>query len=238
METWSLTREFKGRRLVDAVDLKVPYGQVFGIWGAAGAGKSTLLKMLLGILPPSSGGGLCLGLDITGDSLTIREKVGFVPHPSSLYGFMRVYQLIDFYRSFYRQWDLSLTRRLLRLFDIPWKGKVGKLTPHQKKQLSLLLALSPGPELLIVDEPFETSSKERGDNLLFSAVIHEYKTAGHTVLLASRCREELAALADRVLTMEEGKLLDPRVIMKGNLRLISSSPRRRSGEKDGSSGSI
>jgi len=87
VETWSLTREFKGRRLVDAVDLKVPYGQVSAS-GGGGGGEEHLLKMLLGILPPSSGGGLCLGLDITGDSLTIREKVGFVPHPSSLYGFM------------------------------------------------------------------------------------------------------------------------------------------------------
>jgi len=80
VETYELTKIYKnGVVAVNSVNLKVPKGVIFGLFGHNGAGKTTLISMLIGLILPTNGSGKVLGYDIVRESVKVREKVGLVP---------------------------------------------------------------------------------------------------------------------------------------------------------------
>lgn len=206
LETWSLSKEFGGTVVLDRVDLAVERGSIFALLGPNGAGKSTLLKLILGLQTPSSGGGLCLGLDIAARGLQIREKTGYLSEEPRFYGYMTVEQLLRFCRGFYPGWDNSFAARSLEQFELPAKSKVHELSRGMKSQLGLVLALAPRPEMLILDEPtagFDPVKRR----LFFSLVLEEVAARGLTVLMTSHHFDEVERVADHVALIRRGRIV-------------------------------
>ncbi len=79
IETLALTRRFGDTTAVDHINLRIPYGQIFGLLGPNGAGKSTTIKMLTTLLDPSSGTAIVAGFDIVKAPAEIRRRIGYVP---------------------------------------------------------------------------------------------------------------------------------------------------------------
>jgi len=99
--THGLLKNYGEIRAVRNLDLEVRHGEIFGFLGPNGAGKTTTIKMLLGLVRPTSGSASIFGLDITKDSVNIRERIGYVSEEANMYEWMTADALLDFVQGFY-----------------------------------------------------------------------------------------------------------------------------------------
>lgn len=207
LEIWHLCKEIKGRLILNQVSLQLLPGKVCAVLGPAGSGKSALLKIIMGLQPPTAGGGLCLGLDIRTMGPQIREKVGFVGQAPRYYGYMTAGQMIKFCRSFYSRWDSTLAEKVLRQFDLPLTLKVRRFNEEMRSCLGLALALGARPGLLLLDQPTVSFDPARR-RLFFNLALEEIVSAGGSILVASSRVDEVAWVADQqVLLLDQGRLI-------------------------------
>src|SRR6204780_1776765 len=155
IETNQLTKSFKGQPALNGLDLRVPAGSIFGFLGRNGAGKTTTIKTLMGLLRADSGSARVFGIPVADADrgIEIRRRIGFVTEDKKLYPYMTVEQIIRFTRPFFPKWRNDLEKRYLQMFELPPKRKIPDLSKGMRSKLMLLLAISRGAELLILDEP-------------------------------------------------------------------------------------
>jgi ABC-2 type transport system ATP-binding protein len=211
IKTRGLTKRFGAVLAVDALDLEVRRGEVYGLIGPNGAGKTTTIRMLLGLSRPTGGTIEILGREVAQAGPALRQAIGFVGEDQPMYDYMRVSACIDFARSFYPTWDQELAFRIADVFRLPLSARVGTLSKGMRSQLALVLAMSPRPPLLILDEP--TSGLDplaRRDFL--STVMGDAIGPDQSVLLSSHILTEVERVVDRVGIIARGRLLTVRDI--------------------------
>lgn len=221
VETEELTKKFPRVLALEKVSLQVPKGVVFALVGPNGSGKTTFLKLLLGLFRPTSGKGLCLGLDIVSQSQEIREKTGFINEETSFYSYMKVRELLDFCRGLYPRWNDELVNSYLNEFGIPSGERIKNLSYGLRNQLALLIALAPGPEILFLDEP--TSGLDPIFKRLFmDTILAEAIGKGKTVLIATHQLNDVEKVADYVAFLYQGRMIEacPLAKLKARFRKI------------------
>lgn len=211
-----------GAAAVAGLSLRVPRGSIYGFLGRNGAGKTTTIKMLLGQTRPDGGTGRIFGrrIDVPGESVEIRRRTGFVSEDKGLYDYMTVGQMIRFTRPFYPAWSADLEEKYLALFDLPPERKVRALSKGMRTKLALLLALSRGAELLILDEPTEGLDPAMVEEVL--GLLTGLAAEGElTIFFSSHQIAEVEQIADRVLIIDGG-----RAVVEGALDELKDSYRR------------
>jgi ABC-2 type transport system ATP-binding protein len=205
IETQGLQKSFKGHEALTALNLNVPAGSIYGFLGRNGAGKTTTIKLLMGFLKPNSGTARVFGLAATDAfaSVEIRRRVGFVTEDKDLYPYMTVQQIIRFTRSFFPRWRDDLHQRYLKLFDLPPKRKISALSKGMRSKLMLLLAISHGAELLILDEPADGLDPVAVEDMLRELVALA-AAEGTTIFFSSHHLEEVEQIADHVCIIDRG----------------------------------
>ncbi len=153
IEIENLTKRFGATVAVDSLSLAVPRGSTLGLIGPNGAGKSTTIKILMGMLSPTAGDARVLGTSAPANPTWVKQRVGYVPEVQHIYRWMRVGEVIGFCRALYERWNDETCRRMLDLFGLDLCKKVKHLSKGMLVKLSLLLALSHDPEVLVLDEP-------------------------------------------------------------------------------------
>ncbi|MBI4830336.1 MAG: ABC transporter ATP-binding protein [Candidatus Lindowbacteria bacterium] len=205
IETSGLTKKFGSLVALNGLDLRVPQGSVFGFLGRNGAGKTTTIKILLGLLSPTSGTVRVLGMEPRKDDMAIKRQVGYVAEDQSMYGWMKVKEIIKFTSGFYSNWDSGFASGFCRRFELDPKAKVKSLSKGQQMRLALTLALSFHPRLLILDDPTmgldPITRKEFLNDIILS--IHE---EGRTVFFSTHILSELERVADSIAIIDRGKL--------------------------------
>lgn len=203
--TIRLTKYYGGRKVVDQLDLKIPYGTVYGLLGRNGAGKSTTLKMLTGMVRPDYGRIELLGENVEKLSPSTRSRIAYLAEGHPLYTGMTVRQAVDFTMSFYPNADRQFVDMILDHFALSPKAKIGRLSKGQRAQVSLALALAPDPELLILDDPtLGLDTNVRRDFL--ESMIQIIQRRGRTILFSSHVLGDVERVADRVGVMIDGVL--------------------------------
>lgn len=206
IETHELTKVFEGETVVNRLNLTVPQGSIFGLMGPNGAGKSTLIRLLMGLLQPTHGGGTILGRDIGDPSGRVREAVGYVADFPQLYPFFRVRDVIELCARIYPHWDQKRADVLLKTFEVAPNKWVRALSKGMKTQLSLVIALSMRPRVLILDEP--TSGLDVVMKQHFMQLIMQEAASGEmTVFFSTHNLHDLERMADQVAVMMKGQLL-------------------------------
>ena len=196
-----VSRSFRGKKAVDAVDLTLHTGEIVALLGPNGAGKSTLLDMLLGLRDPQTGSVRVLGMpptarrararmgamlqDTTGpEGLTVQETIRLTQHlyprPTAMA------QLLDV---------AGLSDKALR--------RVGELSGGERQRLSLALALTGSPDLLVLDEPTAALDVAGRRRLLGS--IRALAVAHRSIVLATHDLREAQEIADRVVVLHHGR---------------------------------
>jgi ABC-2 type transport system ATP-binding protein len=206
IRTEGLIKRFGGRTVVDQVNLRMPAGCTYGLIGVNGAGKSTTIRMIMGLLPPTSGEIQLRGIGLGRDRIRYLTGVGYVPDRPTVYGWMRVHQALSFTRRLQPGWNEELAGQLVRRFKLDPTQRVRDLSKGQAARLSLLLALAPRPEILILDEPMDGLDPVARDDFL-EGVLGAACEEGRSVLISSHALHDVQRIADYIGLIHQGRLI-------------------------------
>lgn len=200
----NVTKQFQQKTAVNNISFSIKKGEIAAILGPNGAGKTTVISMILGLLKPSEG-------DIklfnrVPDDQQVREKIGVMLQEVSVMPGLKVYEILELFRSYYPN-PLSMKElvSLTALTKEDLKTRAEKLSGGQKRRLSFALALAGNPELLIFDEPtvgMDTSSRHR-----FWQTIHGLADQGKTIIFSTHYLQEADDAARRILFFADGRLV-------------------------------
>jgi ABC-2 type transport system ATP-binding protein len=190
---------------VDDVSVSVAEGEIFGILGPNGAGKTTAIECAIGLHEPDAGTIRLLGLDPRADRDELHQVVGVQLQASAFPPKLRVGEILDMYRSFYRHpADVSELTGALGLV-----GKRGdyyrSLSGGQRQRLSVALALIGRPRLAVLDEM--TTGLDPQARRDAWALIERVRDRGTTVVLVTHFMEEAERLCDRVALIDHGRVV-------------------------------
>ncbi|MBI3437634.1 MAG: ABC transporter ATP-binding protein [Proteobacteria bacterium] len=202
-----LTKSYGGRMVVDHFDLQVPRGAIYGFLGPNGSGKTTTIRMVCGLLKPESGEGRVLGFDVLNDSLSIKERVGYMTQKFSLYEDLSIRENLDFIARLYGldNRHARVDKALEDLGLVERQSQVaGKLSGGWKQRLALAACMIHEPQLLLLDEPTAgVDPKARRD---FWDQIRRYSAQGVTTLVSTHYMDE-AVQCDSIAYIAYGKKL-------------------------------
>jgi nitrous oxidase accessory protein len=206
IEVRELTKRYGKLKALDNVSFEASAGQAIALWGANGAGKTTLLRALLGLLH-FEGDVAIAGRAVRKAPKAARRLVGYVPQESAFYD-LTVKAAMDFYGRLKRVGPERIHEVLQQLGLSEHAHKpVPALSGGLKQRLALALALLADPPVLLLDEPTANlDAAAQRDYLRLLARLR--KEHGKLIIFASHRLEEVVDLADRVLVLEQGRLVD------------------------------
>ena len=204
--TEQLVKTYPGVRAVDGLSLNVPRGVAYGFLGRNGAGKTTTIRILLGLARPTEGRATVLGFSTGREQVAILERTAFVSESKTLYGNLTPWELARFTRGFYPKWSDEAVGKYSRLFEIPMDRPFSKLSQGNRTKVYLLLALSQGADLLILDEPGMGLDPVVVDEFL-RVLVEDVIGEGRTVFISSHQLADVEQIADWVGLIDHGRLL-------------------------------
>jgi ABC-2 type transport system ATP-binding protein len=210
IRTEALTKRYGPVTAVSDLTVDIEPG-VIGLIGANGAGKSTLLKMILGLLPPTSGSAQVLGLDVATEGRAIRERIGYMPEHDCLPPDVTATELVvhlarvsGLPRTVARERTAD-TLRHVGLYEERYRA-IGGYSTGMRQRVKLAQALVHDPKLVLLDEPTNGLDPAGRDDML--GLIQRIGTEfGISVLVASHLLGELERVCDHVVVIDAGRLL-------------------------------
>jgi len=188
------------------LDLTVPRGAIYGLIGPNGAGKTTAIDLIFGMGKNDAGTIRVAGLDHRADEVALKHRAAYVSPDLNFAVWGKVGKAIRFVRGFYPKWDDVYCAELMRAFHLSDTDKIATLSFGAKTKLSLLLALSRRPDVLILDEPttgLDAVSKQQ----VFAELLKAVEDGERTVLISSHGLGDIERFADHVGMIKNGKLL-------------------------------
>ncbi len=204
-----LTKDYGTTHALQGLNFQVPRGQIVGFLGPNGAGKSTTMKILAGYATPTAGTARIAGMDVTVDSIATRRLLGYLPENNPLYEEMIVVDFLDFVAQVRgipaaeRRARMKNTAERCGLVSVIGK-KIGELSKGFRQRVGLAQAILHNPDLLILDEP--TSGLDPNQIVEIRNLIKELGAA-KTVILCTHILSEVQTTCNRVLIINEGKLV-------------------------------
>lgn len=192
------------------VNLRVPSNSIFGFLGPNGAGKTTLMKILLGLTRPTSGGGEIFGLDILKDSVSIRERIGYLPQHPRFIENMTAFENLEFTARFYfsgpKRLIIQRCREMLDLVGLEGKEDrpIKNFSGGEKQRLGIALAQVNYPDLLILDEPASALDPLGRQSVL---EIMERLQKHTTIFYSTHILDDVQQVSDYVAILNHGKLV-------------------------------
>jgi ABC-2 type transport system ATP-binding protein len=210
VDSHELSKSFKEVKALKPLDLKVPRNSIFGFLGPNGAGKTTFIKLLLGLLRPSGGSASVFGLDITRDSVAIRDRIGYLPQEPRYYEHMSARQVMDYTARFYFKGPaIEIKKRVDETLELvgledkadrPIKGFSG----GERQRLGIGQAQVNYPDLLILDEPAASlDPMGRRDVLRVMERLRKHTT----VFYCTHILDDVQRVSDTVAILNEGELV-------------------------------
>jgi ABC-2 type transport system ATP-binding protein len=206
VECRGVTRRFGAFIAVDALDLTVSRGEIFGLLGPNGAGKTTLIKMMCGLLEPSAGRISIGGIDVRTERERVWTAIGYMSQRFSLYQDLSVMQNLRLYADLYGLESSAYTTLMERLGLQPFASRLTMDLPVGVRQrVSLLCAVAHRPSTVFLDEP--TSGVDPHARRTFWDLIYSLsRDAGITVLVSTHYMDE-ASHCDRLALMHQARLI-------------------------------
>jgi ABC-2 type transport system ATP-binding protein len=205
----NLAKAYGEQMAVDDISFDVKTGEILGFLGPNGAGKTTTMKILTCYMPPTAGTVHVDGLDIREHSLEVRRKIGYLPEMNPLYMDMNVPDYLEYSAQLHGMKGAQLSHRtreilhLCGLEEVRHKD-IGELSKGFRQRVGLAQAMIHEPEVLILDEP--TSGLDPNQIVEIRNLIKELGRA-KTVILSTHILSEVQATCDRVLIINEGKIV-------------------------------
>jgi len=205
----NLTKEYGTQRAVDDISFDVKTSEILGFLGPNGAGKTTTMKMITCYMPPTAGTIEVDGLNIYDHSIDVRRKIGYLPEMNPLYLDMNVLEYLDYSARLHGIEQSAIQSRIKEMVDVCGIAEVrhkdiGELSKGYRQRVGLAQAMIHDPEVLILDEP--TSGLDPNQIVEIRNLIKRLGSA-KTVILSTHILPEVQATCNRVLIINEGKIV-------------------------------
>ncbi|MCX5763694.1 MAG: ABC transporter ATP-binding protein [Gemmatimonadetes bacterium] len=209
IELTGLTKKYGNFTAVDAIDLNVPRGELFGFLGPNGAGKTTTLRMIAGILKPTAGTVRIAGIDLAADPIAAKTQLGFIPDRPFIYEKLTGTEFLRFVAGLFGQAGPDVehrARELMALFDLEeWRDELVESYSHGMRQkLIISSAFVHRPAVIVVDEP-HVGLDPKSIKILRD-LFKEYTRRGHTIMMSTHTLEAAESLCDRIAIIHAGRI--------------------------------
>jgi len=209
IEVQSLGMRYGQFLALDGISFEAKQGEILGLLGPNGAGKTTVMRILTTYLYPTCGNVLIDGLDVADKPLEVRARIGYLPETAPLYQDMQVDEYLKFVGRSRGLHGKSLSSRLRWVQEkchvAPiWKHTVSEISKGYKQRVGLAQALIHDPQVLILDEP--TSGLDPLQIIGIRGLIKELAKE-KTIIFSTHVLQEVEVLADRVVIINEGKVV-------------------------------
>ena len=204
-----ITKRYGSQLAVNNVSFTVSTGEIVGFIGPNGAGKSTTMKIITGTLPPDKGEVLIRDMPVGENLKSIRKIIGYLPENNPLYPEMYIREYLEYVAGLYQIRGNQRREHIKRVIEMTGLSpeahkKIGSLSRGYRQRVGLSQALIHDPEILILDEP--TTGLDPNQLVEIRQLISNIGMQ-KTVLLSTHILQEVEAICDRVIIINQGKIL-------------------------------
>lgn len=203
-----LTKAYGQKRALDAIDLSVEEGSIFGFLGPNGAGKTTMLRLMTGLARPTAGSIQVLGHDVAAAGNVVRAEIGFLPDVPAFYSWMTGEDFLRFAGGLFGLGGALLNERTGMLLDLAGlsgvKTKIGGYSRGMKQRLGVAQALINAPRLLLLDEPTSALDPMGRKDVLDMIVSLRGRT---TVFFSTHILGDVERVCDSVAILDRGRVV-------------------------------
>lgn len=205
LEISNVSKSYDGFKLGN-LNLNLPYGCIMGVIGENGAGKSTTIKLILDLIYKDSGSIKIFGKDHKSITKIEKEEIGVVLDGSHLPEKLNLKEIKSVMKNIYRTWDDEIFDTYINKFSLPGKKIIQEYSKGMKMKLSIAIALSHNPKLLILDEATGGLDPVVRDEIL--DVFWDFvQDENHSVLISSHILSDLEKICDYISFIHKGKLI-------------------------------
>ncbi len=198
---------FGPKRALDAVDISITTGELYGLLGPNGAGKSTLFRVLTGLLRPDGGSVRILGTDMLSDRISVQAQFAYLPGDVRLYGHLSGQENLDFLGSLHKL-KPTRQREILERFKFD-KADLGRKVKHyssgMRQKIAIASVFQHDVPIYILDEP--TTGLDPLMQSEFAQLLDEERQRGKTILISSHTLSEVERVCRRVGIIRSGKIV-------------------------------
>src|SRR5947209_986026 len=210
VQTFALTRLYGTMIALNALNLTVNRGDLFGFIGSNGAGKTTTLRILATFLAPTGGRAEVLGHDVVRDADAVRHVIGYMPDFFGVYKDMEVTEYLDFFGACYKIPTAQREKTVNDVLELVGLSEkrgtlIGALSRGMQQRIGLARVLIHDPLLPLLDEP--ASGLDPRARIEMMAILQELQRLGKTIIISSHILSELQTLCNRVAIIEKGMLI-------------------------------
>ena len=212
IEVQNVSKSYGTQKALDAISFSIKKGEIVGFLGPNGAGKSTLMKILTTYINADEGTAAVNGFDVVTDAKNVQLSVGYLPEHNPLYLDLYVREYLEFNAQVYKV-AKSRIEEVIQLtgLNVESHKKIGQLSKGYRQRVGLATALLHNPDVLILDEP--TTGLDPNQLVEIRNVI---KNVGKnkTVFLSTHIMQEVEAICDRVIIINNGKIVTDKKLEK------------------------
>jgi ABC-2 type transport system ATP-binding protein len=205
----NLTKRYGDALAVDELSLEVPAGRLFGFLGPNGAGKSTTIGCLTGLIDPTGGAIHLLGERFTADSVELKRRIGVMPEGLALFDHLYAHEFLAFSGRMCHLDERVVRQRveeLLNALDLTstYRKRLAEFSTGMRKKVAFAAAIIHRPEILFLDEPFE--SIDPAGVAMLKDWLRSFVAGGRTVFMTTHVLETVERLCDDVAIIKSGRV--------------------------------
>lgn len=213
----NISKIYGNQTAVNNISFEIQTGEIVGFLGPNGAGKSTTMKMITTYIPQNSGNISICGINTLENPMEVKKRVGYLPEHNPLYTDMYVKEYLSFLAKLHKiKSAKERVEKMIKSVGLvkEQNKKIGELSKGYRQRVGLAQAMLHDPEVLILDEP--TSGLDPNQLVEIRALIKSF-SKNKTVLLSTHIMQEVEAICDRIIIINEGK-----IVADNNIKNINS----------------
>lgn len=201
LECKNLVKTYANSEALKSINLAINRGRIVGLLGPNGSGKSTLIKLANGLLTPSSGEILINGLK---PGIETKKIVSYLPERTYLNDWMKVSDIINFFKDFYDNFNPEKAYSMLKKLNINPDDKLKTMSKGTKEKVQLILVMSREADLYLLDEPIAGVDPAARDYILNTIITNYNENA--TIIISTHLISDIERILDDVVFISYGKI--------------------------------
>lgn len=202
LECKGITKAYGTKQALNFTNLNVDRGRIVGLLGPNGSGKTTIIKMVSGVLTPSSGEILINGKPV---GVETKKVVSYLPERTYLNSWMRVSDIIGFFKDFYADFNSEKAYDMLKRLNINPRDRLKSMSKGTKEKVQLILVMSREADLYLLDEPIGGVDPAARDYIL-NTILSNYNENA-TIIISTHLIADIEQILDDVLFIQNGNLV-------------------------------